>query len=119
MFEAFCKKNSAERKIIEDKANGPALISDFSDKMTGVVGWPDQNHPEYKRLDKIQRLHMVSQDFELGFVYLPRNMECAHEFKDELLGFTDKGSSTGNDDMVDTATMALIDLKDTETFFVS
>lgn len=119
MFEAFCAKNLVERKIIEDKANGPALISDFAGKIHGVVAWPDKNHPEYKKLDKVQRVHLVSQEYELGYVYLPRHIECALEFKDELLGFTEKGSSTGNDDMVDTSTMALIDLKDTEAFSYS
>jgi len=116
MFIQFCQKNSSNNKFIEDKANGPALISDLEKEIVGIKAWPPKGSPYYKA-SKVQRLHMVSQDYEAGLVYFPKDIELVNLFKEELLSFTEKGSSTGNDDMVDTSTMALIELKKSNTFF--
>ena len=61
---------------------------------------------------------MVSVHFEMGEVYLPKNIELIKEYIEELTSFTQKGSATGNDDMVDTSTMALLELKKSPSFFV-
>lgn len=114
-FKAFCDKNQCDRKWIEDKANGPALISDMSPIINGLKGWPEKGSP-YMTASKIQRLHMVSQDYENGLVYLPKDIELVGKFVEELISFTEKGSTTGTDDMVDTSTMALIELRKSETF---
>lgn len=115
-FKSFCEKNNAGTKWVEDKANGPALISDLSSEMTGIRAWPPKGSP-YTNIDKVQRLHMCSQEFEIGRVYVPENLALAKVFVNELTSFSENGSTTGNDDMVDTATMALIELKKAQTFF--
>lgn len=117
MFVRFCEKNPSSAKYIEDKANGPALISDLSSQIASIHPWPPKGS-SYMKADKVQRVYMVSQDFESGDVYLPKNIELVESFIDELTSFTEKGSTTGNDDMVDTSTMALIELRKTESFFV-
>lgn len=117
-FKEFCDKNQCDRKWIEDKANGPALISDLSSVINGIKGWPEKGSP-YMSASKIQRLHMVSQDFENGLVYLPKDINLVDLYVSELLSFTEKGSTTGNDDMVDTSTMALIEFRKSETFVAS
>lgn len=109
----------SEIKYIEDKANGPALISDLEAppyRITGLKPWPAKGS-KYMNIDKVQRLKLVENDFELGEVYLPKNSELTPILVEELTSFTEKGSSTGTDDMVDTTTMALIEFKQTETFF--
>ena len=116
-FKAFCLKNRCDRKWIEDKANGPALISDFEGEINGLKAWPEPGSP-FQKASKIQRLHMVSQDFENGLVYLPSAelIPLVGIYVNELISFTEKGSTTGNDDMVDTSTMGLIELRKAETF---
>ena len=116
-FIAFCAKNDATLKYVEDKANGPALISDLSNDIKGLRGWPEKG-AKYYNADKVQRLHMVSQHFEMGEVYLPKNLEIIEAYIDELTSFTTSGSTTGNDDMVDTTTMALLELKKSQSFFM-
>lgn len=115
-FDAFAAKHSVYSKYIENKANGPALISDFKEAHPGLKPWPEKGSP-YMKADKIQRLHMVSTEYENGNVYFPNGILLVDQFVEELTGFTDKGSTTGHDDMVDTMTMALIELKKSKSFF--
>ena len=115
-FLTFCKKNDAQNKYVEDKANGPALISDLKSIVSGLKGWPEEGS-KYMNADKVQRLHFCSQDYEMGEVYLPKNIALVDTFVEELTSFTEKGSATGNDDMVDTSTMALLQLRRSKTFF--
>lgn len=115
-FKTFCEKHPlAVDKFIENKANGPALISDFKEEILGIIAWPLKDSG-LSSADKVQRLHLVSPEWEDGKVYLPKDMEIVESFKLELLSFTDKGTTTGNDDMVDTATTALIELKKSDSF---
>lgn len=114
-FKHFCKDKTGN-KYIEDKANGPALISDLSGEIGSIIAWP-QKGSKYMNADKVQRLHFCSQDYEMGEVYLPNNVVLVDTFIEELTSFTEKGSATGNDDMVDTSTMALLELRRSKTFF--
>ena len=117
MFSQFCEKNKeASLKFVEDKANGSALIDDLRDEITGLRAWPGKGS-KYAHADKVERLYFVQPDFELGNVYLPEDVGLIDAYLQELIGFTDSGSTTGNDDMVDTTTMALLELKKTKTFF--
>lgn len=119
MFVEFCNKHKdATMKYIEDKANGPALISDLSSAIVGLTPWPRKDS-SYVKADKVQRLHLVSQEYEMGNVYLPENIELVEKFVEELISFTEQGSTTGNDDMVDTSTMALLELKTAKGFFAA
>lgn len=116
-FKTFVAKNhGAGKKFIEDKANGPAMIDDLKSVIPGLEGWP-RAKSKFVGMDKVQRLHFVSQDWENGLVLLPKDNPLVDLFVLELTSFTEKGSTTGNDDMVDTATMSLIELKQSNVFF--
>lgn len=116
MFIEFCKKHNASYKYIEDKANGSALLDDLKKEITGLRPWPAKGS-NYAKSDKVERLYFVQPDFELGNVYLPKDMNIIDAYIQELTGFTENGSTTGNDDMVDTTTMALLELRKAKTFF--
>ena len=120
-FRAFCEKHpGASLKFIEDKANGPAMISELKKEMNGIRAWPETGS-SYYNADKVTRLYLVSQYFEMGRVLLPmpelNNLSQA--FVDELLSFTENGSTIGNDDMVDTMTMALLEFSKSRAFVAS
>lgn len=118
MFIQFCKKHNASLKYVEDKANGSALLDDLRSEITGLTAWP-QKGSNLMKSDKVERLYFVQPEFEGGFVYLPKNLNIIDSFVEELLGFTDNGSTTGNDDMVDVTTMGLLELRKSKTFFAS
>lgn len=118
-FKDFCEKHpKAYEKFIENKANGPALISDMQSEMTGLKPWPRAGSPLIKA-SKVQRVHLCSTEFENGNVYLPEGIELVEVFVEELVSFTENGSTTGNDDMVDTTTTALLEFKTANTFFAA
>lgn len=114
-FKEFCDKHNASSKWIEDKANGPALLDDLKDEIKGLKAWPRKGS-KYVGASKVQRLHLASNDWENGNCYLPEGIPLVDLFVEELTSFTEKGSTTGNDDMVDTSTMAILEIK-TQTFF--
>lgn len=121
MFKTFCALHDAPYKWIEAKANGPALISDLGETIPGLKAWPDKINGKANPLssaDKVQRLHLCSQDFEIGSIFFNENDEITKELVDELTSFTEKGSATGNDDMVDTTTMAILEFKKATTFAI-
>lgn len=111
-FLTFCEKHPmAGKKYIEDKANGSALISDFQKVVPGLEEWPVKNSGISKNIDKVQRVHLISDEYESGLVLIPSKISLALDYVDEITSFTENGSTTGNDDMVDTSTTALIELK--------
>lgn len=117
-FKDFCNKHNAIHKYIENQANGPALISDLKDEIKGIIAWPLKKSG-LNSADKVTRMHLVSTEFENGNVYIneelgkkdDESIGLLQDYEEELLGFSDVGSGTGHDDMVDTTTMALIELK--------
>lgn len=111
-FKTFCEKHpKAGKKYIEDKANGSALISDLAVEILNLVPWPVKGSSIPANIDKVQRVHLISNEFEDGLVLLNRNLELTQSYVKEITSFTENGSTTGNDDMVDTSTTALIELK--------
>ncbi len=86
-------------KVVEDKANGPAVISALGSEISGIV-------PYTPRGSKTARAYAVSPLFEAGNVYLPP-MDAEHpwvrEYIDELLSFP----NGEHDDRVDATTQAL------------
>ena len=94
-IEAMTAKHpEALRKLIEDAANGPAVISSLRDKIPGIVA------VSTKGQSKEERLHIVSPMFESGNVWFPR---WAEDLVEELVSFP----NGVNDDQVDSLSMSL------------
>lgn len=102
-FIACAKKYPrVTRKLVEDKANGSAIISTLRKKVPGIV-------PVTPKESKEARASAVSTLWEARNVYLPppdRFPWVAHEFIPELLTFP----AGAHDDQVDSCTQALSDL---------
>jgi predicted phage terminase large subunit-like protein len=88
----------ASTKLIEDKANGTAVIDSLRKKITGLV-------PINPTESKIARAEAVSPFVEAGNVHVPSPSLCpwAGDFIEELTSFP----SAAHDDQVDAATQAL------------
>jgi predicted phage terminase large subunit-like protein len=101
VIELSAKYPDCRKKLIEAKANGPAIIQMLRNKVSGLV----EVEP---RGDKVARMHAVSPEFESGHVYLPDKSICSWigDYLTELKSFP-----TGvNDDQVDATTQALDNL---------
>ena len=86
------------RIVIEDKANGPAVMNVLRNKIPGIVPYkPDS--------DKVSRLHSVTPVFESGNVFIPPidKFDWVKEYVHELTSFP----SAKHDDQVDATTQAL------------
>lgn len=91
----------ARRKLIEDKANGPAIIDSLKAKISGIV-------PVEPDGSKVARAHAVTAEWEAGNIYLP-HPSIAPWVKD-LVGQITTFPAAANDDDVDAMTQALRDL---------
>ena len=103
-FVALARKHpTVIRKLVEDKANGPAIISALRNKVSGIV-------PVVPKESKEARASAVSTFWEAGNVYLPdptANPWVRLEFVPELTSFP----AGAHDDQVDAMSQALNDLK--------
>lgn len=81
--------------LIEDKANGSAIIQTLQKEMFCV--------PVNPKGGKEARVNAVSPAIESGHVYLPSGEPWLHEFVDQFTAFP----AGKNDDMVDSASQAL------------
>ncbi len=90
-------------KLVEDKANGPAVISALRGQVEGIIAV----NPEG---GKVARANAVAPQWEAGNVLLPdpayHDVPWLHDFVEEVAVF-DNGK---NDDQVDSMTQALIRL---------
>ena len=93
VIETMYAKYRPHETIIEDKANGSAIISVLKGKISGLIGV----NPEG---GKVARVNAVSPLIEAGNVFLPRNVS---DMVDECASFPN-GS---HDDDVDAMTQAL------------
>jgi len=93
------KYPKAQRKLIEDKANGPAVISMLKHQLTGLI-------PVNPEGGKEARAHAVSPQIEAGNIYLldPQVAPWVGSFIDECAAFP----QGANDDQVDAMTQALL-----------
>jgi predicted phage terminase large subunit-like protein len=82
--------------LVEDKANGPAIISMLQSEIGGIIAINPQG-------GKVARVNAVSPYIEAGNVYIPRQTEWVHDFVEECASFP-KGK---NDDDVDSMSQAL------------
>lgn len=96
-IEEFCSKYpKLNVKLIEDKANGPAIIQMLGKRIPGIVAV----NPEG---GKIARANAVSGAIEAGNVYLPKYASFTGDFVDECSAFP----NGVHDDQVDCMTQAL------------
>lgn len=82
--------------LIEDKANGPAIIDTLREAISGIIAINPKD-------SKVARLEAISPQIEAGDVFLPETAPWIHDFIEEFLMFP----NGVNDDQVDTATQAL------------
>jgi predicted phage terminase large subunit-like protein len=90
------KYPAAKAKYIEDKANGPAVISALKSEIQGLI-------PVNPKGSKVSRAIAITPMLEAGNVYLRRGAQFTAELMDEAALFP----SGKNDDMVDAMTQAL------------
>jgi predicted phage terminase large subunit-like protein len=97
-FLDFCAAHpKISRKVIEDKANGPAMIAVLKDKLPGLVAFNPKT-------SKVERARAVSPTIEAGDVEIPEDGEWVGDFVEECTAFP-KGATA---DRVDTMTQALL-----------
>lgn len=101
--EMSVKWPQAKLKLVEAKANGPALISTLQREVAGLV-------PVTPRGSKEARAHAVTPEFESGNVWLPHRSLApwVDAYVEELLTFP----AGLHDDQVDATTQALARLAD-------
>lgn len=87
---------NASLKLVEDKANGSAVIQMLRHKISCIV-------PVEPQGGKISRVQAVLPHIEAGNVYLPRNAEWLNDFIEECNSFP----NGKHDDMVDSMSQAL------------
>lgn len=90
------KHPNCHAKLVEDKANGPAIVAMLQSEIGGMIAI----NPEG---GKVARVNAVSPYIEAGNVFLPRQAEWIHDFVEECASFP-KGK---NDDDVDAMSQAL------------
>jgi len=104
----------ALRKLIEDKANGPAVIELLKKSLPGLQAVNPQG-------GKAARANAIEPLWECGNVFLPRpeTAPWIHDFIEELISFTGEGGRP--DDQVDAMTQALVHLSQgsSETFLAA
>lgn len=99
-LKAFCGKHpKILRRLVEDKANGTAIIDTLKKEVSGLI-------PINPKDSKISRVNAVSSLFEAGNVYLPEGVAWLNDLIEESAVFP----NGKHDDQVDAMTQALIDL---------
>lgn len=82
--------------LVEDKANGSAIIQTLQHEFIGVVGITPKG-------GKVSRLNAVAPAIESGHVFLPKDEVWTEEFIDQFTAFP----AGQHDDMVDACTQCL------------
>jgi predicted phage terminase large subunit-like protein len=88
----------AFKKIIEDKANGPATIAALRREVSGLVAYSPKG-------SKVERAAAAAPHVESGNVFLPEGKPWVADFIEEHASFT--GKDGDSDDQVDTTSQAL------------
>ena len=88
----------ARAKLVEDKANGPAVIATLKREIAGII-------PVEPEGGKVVRAQAVTADIEAGNVFIPEPTRApwVHDYVEEFASFP----NGKNDDQVDCTTQAL------------
>lgn len=97
------------RHLIEDKANGPAVIDTLRNTVAGII-------PVEPCGSKVARAHAVTTYFEAGNVFIPHPSIApwVNDFIAELTTFP----SAAHDDQVDAATQAVFDMQTRRPMYI-
>lgn len=88
------------RILVEDKANGPAVIQVLRHEVPGIIAWP----PKGKRMDsKEARVQAVAPLIEAGQVWLPEGQAFTEQLIEESAAFP----NAAHDDAIDCCAHAL------------
>jgi predicted phage terminase large subunit-like protein len=82
--------------LVEDKANGSAIISTLKKHISGII-------PITPKESKQERAYSVTPYFEAGNVFFPKNQKFIKELEEEMLQFP----AGSHDDTIDSMTQAL------------
>jgi predicted phage terminase large subunit-like protein len=106
LTELIRKYPHAALKLIENKANGPAIEDLLKTQISGLVLWEPKG-------DKVSRMNAVTPQFEAGNVLFPLSSlnPWVQELIDEIVTFP----NSAHDDRSDALTMALIRLDSSVT----
>lgn len=93
------------RKLVEDKANGPAIIDALKSSVSGLI-------PIEPDGSKVARAHAITAEWEAGNILLPHPdiAPWVDDFVDEITTFP----AGANDDQVDGMTQAIRYFQDSE-----
>jgi len=96
-------------KLVEDKANGPAVIATLKREINGLI-------PVEPQGGKVVRAWAVSPEVEAGNVYIPDPSiaRWVHDFVEECSAFP----NGAHDDQVDSMTQALMRLSKQTGIFI-
>jgi predicted phage terminase large subunit-like protein len=109
-LRAFCAKHiNAHTKLVEDKANGTAVIDTLKREISGLIPIEPQGGKEV-------RANAVSPQWESGNVYLPHPdiAPWVNDMIEEMIQFP----NGKNDDQVDAMTQALARWDNAPTFLI-
>ena len=82
--------------LVEDKANGSAIISTLKKHISGII-------PITPKESKQERAYSVTPYLEAGNIFFPKNQKFTKDLEEEMLQFP----SGAHDDTVDSMTQAL------------
>lgn len=109
-FQRLAKKwPMVRRHLIEDKANGPAVIDTLRNVVAGII-------PVEPCGSKVARAHAVTTYFEAGNVFIPHPSLApwVNDCMAELTTFP----SAAHDDQVDAATQAVFDMQTKRPMYI-
>lgn len=99
-IEMMREKWGGWETLIEDKANGTAVIQMLRDKIGGIISLP---RPGEKMSSKESRAYSVTPIWESGNVYLPKGAAWLDDFEHEVFTFP----ASAHNDQVDAMTQYL------------
>ena len=92
-------------RLIEDAANGPAIIDTLREEIAGIK-------PVSPKTSKEARARAITPEIESGNVYLPHPSDPGNEWVQDLLSELRNFPHDVHDDQVDALTQALSNLRD-------
>ncbi|WP_081351024.1 phage terminase large subunit [Priestia aryabhattai] len=103
------KYPDAQTKLVEDKANGTAVIEMLKNEIAGIV-------PYSPKESKVARLQAVSPQMEAGNIWIPDPSIApwVHDYVEEITAFP----NGKHDDICDSTSMALLRFMQAQPLFI-